>query len=329
MKEGYVAGADIGGTKISVVIASKNKIICKTVEKTKKQGSIDTIPNQIDDMIKISCNQIGIKKSSILNLGIISCGAFEKKGKYTRIYANNICRGISNNLPNNWPYLILEKRLSKLYKNIKLMNDAKASAQAEYLFGSGKKYKNFVYVTWSTGIGTGAYVNGFLLKGKNNNAPHAGHIYLSDSNLKCNCGQLGDFESLVSGASLEKIYGKKPEEIFKEYKQGNKKAIKLVKKAAKIFARGLVSINAILDTEAFILGGSIMKNKHILLPLIKKEFYNSFKPLTKDVKITTSKLEYSIGDLGALSLVMNKDWIRSWQKRKPWKHAPEAVNIPL
>jgi glucokinase len=310
----YIASADIGATKIAVCIASKSRILIKVLQKTKKQGSIYAIHNQIENLIDFCCKKISIKKSDLKRFGIVACGVFKKQGKYSEVFANNI-----SGIGNSWGYIPLEKQFSKKYI-LKIGNDAATSAKAEKLFGKAKNIKNFVYLTWSTGIGTGAYVDNNLLQGKNNNAPHGGHIYMAENGPKCSCGQKADMESLASGSALEKIYGKKPIELFKDCKKGNKKAINLVKKVSKTLAKGLVSINAVLDTEMFVLGGSIMKHKSILLPLIQKEFYsNSFKPLTKDVKITTSDLGEYIADLAAFSLVLPKDWINRWQKTKPWK----------
>jgi glucokinase len=327
MKDLYLAAVDIGGTNVRVSVSDKNKILYKVSQPSIKKGNNKTIPNQVENLIDHVLKKLRISKHHLFSIGISSCGPFDKQD---RIVATNLCGGIvKNKLKNNWKYIPLKQELSKRYKSIKLGNDAAASALAEKLFGSGKNLKNFVYVTWSTGIGTGAFVDNKQIFGKNNNAMHAGHMYLSETGQKCNCSQEGDFESLTSGVSLEKIYGKSPEILFKDCKKGNKKARSIVEKAAKDFARGLASINAILDTELFILGGSIMKNKDILLPLIKKEFYNGFKPLTKDVKIIVSSLGDSVGDLGALSLVMPVYLVKKWQKTKPWKHAPKVEKLEL
>lgn len=335
MKDMYLAAVDIGGTKILAAIFDQKGILCRVYQPAKKQGNNKTIPKQVDSLIGFLCKKIDIKKKDISALGISTCSPFEKIGKFKAVFAANLCGGISRSVPNNWKYIPLEKELSKTYKHIDILNDGTAAVIAEGLFGNLKNKNSIVYVTWSTGIGTGAYVTGidaytskpsiFLLTGKNNNAPHGGHIYLSDKKTVCNCGQKGDFESLASGTAIEKMYGKPSKQAFADYRKGNKKAKKVIEQAAKHFARGLASINAILDIDMFIIGGSVMKNKDILLPLVKKEFYRSFKPLTKDVEITASTLNDYICELAAIVTLLPNEWIRPWQKNKPWKKAPKTI----
>jgi len=180
--------------------------------------------------------------------------------------------------------------------------------------------------TWSTGIGSGAYVNGRLIKGKNGNAPHLGHIYLVEDGPLCGCGNFGDMEALVSGMAIARDYGGTTEEVFSAYHRGDKRAKKIIQRAAKFFARGLASINAILDTKVFVIGGSVfMNNFDLLTPLIENEFYKSFPALSYGVKIRRSALDTYLGDMAALSLVMPDDWIKVWQDEKPWEYAPEKI----
>lgn len=322
----YLAAVDIGGTKITVSISGKDSILFKVFELSKKQGNNKTIPNQVDDLISYCCNKINIKKSQISAVGISTCTPFKKIGKKIFICPTNLCGGVAekrkNGPKNNWKFIPLQQELSKKYRNIKIENDGKSSAIAEHLFGSAKNEDNFVYVTWSTGIGGGAFVDGNLLDGKNKNASHIGHIFLSQEGPQCGCGNFGDLESLASGSSVSRDYNNKhPKEIFGLYGKGDKKAKNIIEKAAKNFAKGLSSINAMLDTKLFILGGSMMKSHKVLLPLIRKEFYTTFPSMTFDVEIKLSNLHESLGDLSALSLVMPDSWVKKWQRTKPWlKH---------
>ncbi len=97
--------------------------------------------------------------------------------------------------------------------------------------------------------------------------------------------------------------------------------------AARIFARGFVNLTSILDSKLIILGGSVLKNWDVLKPLIEREYYNSFPPLTAGVKIVRSGLLDYAGDTAALSLVMPGAWIARWQKERPWESAPEMARL--
>ncbi len=327
----YLCGVDIGGTKITVSIADKKKIKTKIYQKTKLEGDNKTIPRQVNKLITNAAEKAGIKKKSIKRIGVSSAGPFLKN----EIVAPNLCGGIADRekIPNDWTNIPLKKELEKIYDEIIIENDAVSAVIAEKIFGAGREENNVLYVTWSTGIGTGAYTTGidaetgekrvFLLKGKNGNAPHGGHIYISEDGPQCGCGNYGDLESMTSGANISI----NPKKLFSLYEK-DKDAKRIITNAAKNFARGLASLNAVLDTKIIIIGGSVfMNNINLLMPLIEEEFYKSFHTLSKDVIITPSELDDYLGDIAALSLVMPSEWIKEWRNTKPWKNAPEQVII--
>jgi glucokinase len=235
-------------------------------------------------------------------------------------------------LPNKWTSIPLEKELRRYYENLVIENDAVAGVVAESIFGAGQGYENLLYVTWSTGIGTGAIVDGRLIKGKNGNAPHGGHVYLGDSGPTCGCGNICDLESLASGTAIALAYGGgiKTEEVFKAYYDGDPKARKIIQEAARHFARGLASINSVLDTRLIVIGGSVfMNNVDLLLPLVRTEFYRSFPVLTGEVEFSPTLLGKYLGDMGALSLVIPDDRVEIWKKSRPWENGLETVYLDI
>jgi glucokinase len=331
MEGPFLAAVDIGGTKITASVAHKGGILAKVYQHVLLEGNNTTIPIQVDFLVGHVCDKVGIKKAEINALGIGTCGPFGTDGEYRVLVAPNLCGGLAKErgaLPNDWKEIPLEKILSQIYTHVKIDNDGITAAMAERLFGAGRGEDNLVYVTWSTGIGSGAYVDGRLIKGKNGNAPHIGHIYLTEDGPQCGCGNFGDLESLVSGVAIARDYGKNvtAQEVFSAYRNGDAKAKQIIQQAAKQFARGLASINAILDTRVFVIGGSVfMNNIDILLTMIHDEFYRSFPALSEGVELRPSALDKYLGDIAALSLVMPDDWMYEWQHKKPWENAPEQI----
>ncbi|MCD4841188.1 MAG: ROK family protein [Methanosarcinales archaeon] len=377
----YLAAVDIGGTKITVSIANKSGILVKVYQPVQLVGDNLAVPGQVDSLVKFACGQIGIGKDEIFALGVSTCGPFGIIDGELVLVAPNLCGGLAKErevIPNNWTEIPLQKELSRIYKKIHIENDGISAVTAERMFGAGRGEDNVVYITWSTGIGSGAYVDGRLIRGKNGNAPHIGHIYLVDDGPRCGCGNFGDMEALASGVAIARDYGSRvtagdvtaegvttvdvttegvmaenvtaenvttedvtavdittedvtaesvtAEDVFNLFRMGDPKAESVITNAARYFARGLVSINAILDTQVFIIGGSVfMNNRHILLPLVKEEFCKSFPALSKDVKFRPSALDSYLGDLAALCLVMPDDWGRQWQEKRPWEFAPESI----
>ncbi|MCK4938421.1 MAG: ROK family protein [Methanosarcinales archaeon] len=327
----YLAGVDIGGTKITVSLANTNGISVKVYQNARLKGSHTAIPEQVDFLIGYACDQIRIQPDDIMAVGVSSCGPFTKEMGPVQLVAPNLCGGLVKDrkiIPNNWIRIPLESVLSRQWGTLKIENDAVAAVVAERLFGAGRGEDDLVYVTWSTGIGGGAYIDGRLIHGKNGNAPHIGHIYLAGGGPQCGCGNFGDMESLVSGVAIARDYGERgtAENVFKAYHSGDWKAKEIISKAIRNFARGLASINAILDTGVIVVGGSVfMNNIDILLPGVKDEFYRSFPVLSEGVDIRPSALGTYLGDMAALSLVMPDEWIRKWQENALWELAPPAV----
>lgn len=321
---------DIGATKITASVCSREGIVSKVYQRTLKTGPCTAVAEQVFFLIEKACNAAGIEASEIEGVGISACGPFGKQDGETILIAPNICGGLYDNsdLPNNWTEIPLESTLKKKHAAVIIGNDCVTAVVAERLFGAGNGEDNLLYVTWSTGIGAGAFVDGHLLKGKNGNALHLGHIFMSPQDSgqpQCGCGDFGHLEAYCSGRALGRKTGKPPMTLFELYRAGDEGARHIVAEAAALFARGLATVTFILDSRLIILGGSVIKNWDVLEPLVKSEYYRSFPAMTSPVEIVPSELDEFLGDIAAMSLVIPMEWIDIWRKSTPWKNPPETL----
>ncbi len=333
----YKAAVDIGGTKVTASLADMEGFKIRIYQPVKLEGDNRAIPNQVDFLIEYGCDKAGIKKGHIDALGISTCSPFKKRGNYRVIVAENLCGGINKKreLPNNWTEIPLEEELSKIYRELIIENDCTSAVVAEKLFGAAKGKDNVIYITWSTGIGGGAYVTGIdqsgkktslLLTGKEGNALEVGHITIADGPL-CECGGYGHLQTMVSGEAIAMKYGaKKTEEVFEAYRKGDKRAKKVIHETAEDFAKGLATLNT-YDNEMFVIGGSVfMNNSELLLPLIEKGFRKYSHPiLSEKVRIEPSALGEYLGDMAALCLVMPREWVGIWEEKEPWRCNIETI----
>ena len=87
-------------------------------------------------------------------------------------------------------YIPLVKPLEDEFKvPVYLCNDCVAGVIGEKELGYGRGYGNLVYVTLSSGIGGGVFVDNHLLIGKDGNAHEIGHITIDyEGKLTCGCG---------------------------------------------------------------------------------------------------------------------------------------------
>jgi len=327
----YIACVDIGGTKIAVSLADRFGFVVRLVQRTQLKGKDTAVPSQVHSLISAALTRVKAKPSDISAVGVSTCGPFFVKRGLRCLVAPNLCGGLAQGrgiLPNDWTEVPLEKELARNYKKLVIENDAVAGAIAEKLFGTGKAKDNFMYVTWSTGIGSGAYVDGQLIHGKNGNAPHIGHVYMTEDGPQCGCGNFGDMEGMSSGTAIARDYGGGvgADMVFERMRAGDAKARRVIERAAWTFARGLASANAVLDTELIIIGGSVfLNNVDILLPILNMEFFLSSPPLTDGCRIVPSRLGEYLGEVASLSLVIPPSWIARWARQRPWQRSPAPI----
>lgn len=330
---GIIAAVDIGATKITASLCSVEGMLVRLHQSTKLTGDEAAIPRQVKELIGECLRRTGKDLGSLSAVGISTAGPFRRIDGRLELVSPNICGGMNPDrgiLPNDWSSIPLEAELEGQFGMLHIENDAVAGAVAERTFGAGRGHDDLVYVTWSTGIGTGAFVDGRPIHGKNGNAPHGGHVYLGDSGPVCGCGNVCDLESVASGTAISLQYGKGAgtAEVFEACRKGDPRAGELIRHVAVSFGRGLASINSVLDTGVFIIGGSVfMNNVDILLPLVREEFQRSFPALSEGVDIIPSELGKYLGDVAALCLVIPEEWIGPWSSDRPWERAPETVFI--
>ena len=327
----YFVAVDIGATKTTVSVSSRRGILARVYQFTRKSGDPGTVPRQVDFLIDTACAQAGIDRPRIGAVGISTASPFVKTDGILSLIAPNICGGLGQKrqeIGNDWRQVPLERDLRGKYPRLRIANYCISAAVAERCFGAGRGEDNLLYVTWSTGIGAGAFVDGHLLTGKNDNALHLGHIvmnYHQADEPVCGCGGRAHLEALVAGPAIAREYGAEPQEAFQRYRAGEKRAATLIRRIAAIMAAGLYSAVALLDSRLIVLGGSVSKNWDILEPLVTDRFYREFPVLTREVVFRHSELDQYLGDMAGLSLVMPDEWIADWQKRRPWQQAPETT----
>jgi glucokinase len=329
--EELLAAVDIGGTKTTASVSGPQGILARVYQATRKRGDEGTIPRQVEYLVARACRNAGVVRARITALGISTASPFDRRDGHLVVVSPNICGGLARErelTPNDWTGIPLEEHLAGSYPTLRIGNDCITAAVAERLFGAGRGENDLVYVTWSTGIGAGAFVDGHLLTGKNDNAMHLGHTIMSwdfAGQPQCGCGGYAHLEALAAGPAIQREYGASPRQAFERYRAGEAKAQGVVRRLALIMARGLYNVVSLLDSRLIILGGSVSKNWDVLEPLVTGEFYAGFAPLTRGVIFRRSQLDEHLGDLAGLSLVMPEAWVAPWQDHRPWEQAPRQV----
>jgi glucokinase len=306
------ACVDIGSTKTVVALAADHGWIARLQQPTANTGAVDALPKQILHMIELACDQANVARNQIQNIGIASCGPFVMQDGYKALAAPNLCGGLGGDprgLENSWQAIPVERVMRAVFPNLQIENDCVAALIAERRWGALQGFDHCAYVTWSTGIGVGLCVDGVVLRGKNSNAGHAGHMFVSDPVpwAKCGCGNVGDIEGSCGGFSLQAA-GKQPvQQLFASAQQGDHAATAMVDHAIRCFARMLYNLIVTLDLQRVAIGGSVFYHHHDwLLPRITAALPGGLVSLTAGCEIVAAGLAARVGDFAALALVAER-----------------------
>jgi len=140
----------------------------------------------------------------------------------------------------------LKKDLEKILEcKVILENDALLAGLGESKFGAGKKFNIFGYITLGSGIGGAKIVKN--KPDKNVFGFEPGHSFLLVQSKTYDVLPF-EIEKLIGGKNIEKIYGKKIEEI---------KDKKFWDDYQKILALFLVNVSLFWSVPAIIIGGGI------------------------------------------------------------------------
>jgi len=307
-----VACVDIGGTKVAVSIADEHGVRGKVAEPTAKEGRNDALALQIIRLIGQSCAAAGVPVAAIAAVGVASCGPFVINQGMVELAAPNICGGMAGKargLPNDWPTALLEAPLRAAFPNVRVENDGVGALEAERRWGALQGMDHCAYVTWSTGIGMGLCVDGHILRGKNGNAGHVGHTFVSDNDdALCGCGSIGDVEALVAGNSIPRRFGSlgytDAATLFVAAGAGDARAAVIIDDLCRVMGRTLFNMIATRDMQCISIGGSVFwHHRDLLLPKVIGHVQGKLGALTNGVEIVPAGLGERVGDYAALALV--------------------------
>lgn len=189
-------------------------------------------------------------------------------------------------------------------------NDANCFALAEYLYGAGKGTSSLLGVIWGTGVGGGMVIDGKLIHGYSRGAFEIGHMILDrSSSVRCNCGRLGDVESLCRGAYLLERYhtlgGTNPEITVKELMESEDPVARQVAtEALDTMALALANWCHMVSPERVVFGGGFSKSP--IYAHLNRAFQAAVIPaLGREVDIVQHGISDSSGVVGAAALVFS------------------------
>jgi len=190
-------------------------------------------------------------------------------------------------------------------------NDATTAAIGELEYGH--KAQDFVYITWSTGIGGGIVCGGRVVWGATGQAGEIGHMVIRPRGPRCGCGKRGCLEALAGGAGLAKAARRRfgqaisARELVTLAQKGNPQALELVKTACQAMGQAVALLWELLEPELFVFGGGFTGSWDLLAPRVLE----AARPLARgSLRLAVTPLGDDVGLLGASALWkhISPDW---------------------
>lgn len=211
-------------------------------------------------------------KSRVWGIGVSSIGPLDvEKGKILKLpYFKNI------------ESIEIISPLEVRYKlPVYVENDVNVSALAEMYFGKGQKYKNFIYISVKTGIGSGIIINRELFQGSKGFGGELGHTSVQIDGVPCSCGNRGCLERYAGIPAIVEWYNQQYKNIsdsreinwlsiVDRARQGDNGSLSAINRMCRYLSMSLVNAVNILDPECIFLGGEIGPALELLIPEIEK-----------------------------------------------------------
>jgi len=297
-------GIDLGGTNLrAALVNGEGKIIahakCRTPVEEGPEATVQAMAELIQTVKKETAADV-----KFLGVGIGSPGPLSRKEKM--IYQ-------TPNLP-GFDRFPLGKRLEELSGfTVQIDNDAKCATFGERLFGRAQNKKDFVLLTFGTGIGGGIVSNGQMIYGKSDGACEVGHLTLYPEGRPCKCGNKGCFEQYCSASAFKRRAFEKSGlelggwEIFEAFEKGNAWAVELLREFTHDLALATASLVNVFEPEMIVFGGGLFTSGGGPLCSWTQEAIKErcFKSSQMNLEIVSSSLGGDAGVLGAASLVFN------------------------
>ena len=205
-----VAGIDLGGTAVNYTLLNDREEflidgLCEHPARSTEGPAVCL--QQIADGLKMAVEKAGVSLADVAVVGLDTPGPASATGVLS-------AHGSTNFVHADWAGYDICGNLAKLLgKPTVYLNDANAAALWGHfaLFGSTSRTTSISNIV-GTGHGGGIIMDGVVIKGRKGFGGELGHVLIPYQTIPgieglqplCNCGRLGDLESLCSLTSIRR-----------------------------------------------------------------------------------------------------------------------------
>jgi len=284
-QEDFTLGVDVGGTKVAAGLVNvKGAIVFQTRVPMPAREDAAAGFAAVERAINSVFEKHPEARASLAGIGICAPGPLDP------------VRGVVLNPPNLpcWRNFPLAAEVQRVFHVCaKVDNDANAAALAEAVWGAGVGFRNALYATLGTGIGTGIIFDRRIYHGRTGGAAEGGHVSIDYNGPRCGCGKRGCIEALCSGPAIaqrararlaesnapsrmRELAGGKLEKLTTEnvaqaFQAGDALAREVLEATADLLAVWLGNLIDLLEPDVIVFGGGVAQLMSEFFPRMQIE----------------------------------------------------------
>ena len=316
----YVVGIEWGLTHMKGILSNLDgEILC---EKDIPHGLAKDIGQDLErvkDLIRYLIDRPSIPGGSVRGIGVAAAGYINKR------------TGIIEYSPvQDWHNVNAKDPLYEEFR-IPVYIDylSRVMALGEHLYGSARRYRDFVFVTVDYGLGVGIFADGRLIQGHDGYSGEFGHIRVvpgpSLGDRTCVCGKTNCLAEFVSGRGIANTAASRlndmdrdilnrvladrrteitAKEVSKAAEYGDSTCRAILDEAGTMLGTKIADVSNILNPEAVVLGGKLMRSDYYFETIRDAFSKNGLVRAPRRIEITRSTLENNTIVKGAVALVL-------------------------
>jgi glucokinase-like ROK family protein len=279
---GCIIGMEIGVDFILAILTDfKAQVLWRHRENTDQAEGQEAILTRALDIVRQTLTVGGSTHSPVLGIGIGVPGLVDVSSG-TLLFAPNL----------KWHDVPLREVFSQEFDvPVFVDNEANVAALGERYFGTAQGSRDFVYLSIGVGLGGGIVLDGQLYRGIGGYAGEIGHMTLTSDGERCNCGNCGCWETLVSQMAVVNRVRKAVEAgnasrvsqlvkgrlerisiplIVEAAEEGDEVAGQALEETGVYLGIGIANLINAFNPELVIFGGVMSLASTYLLPAIEK-----------------------------------------------------------
>lgn len=312
------AAIDLGGTTISAALGDTTGrlVVERTIPTASHEGPSGVL-QRIGTLVNQLAAEAGVKPAA-LGMGVPGLIDFAQ-GRTLFL----------PNLPTQWREVPVAATLREITGcPVFLLNDARAAALGELVFGLGQSAHTMVFYTLGTGIGGGVVIDGKLRMGAVGGAGEIGHQTIMVDGPLCGCGNRGCLETLASAPAITgegvrlmrsglapKLYelaqgeasNVDPRLMARAAAEGDANVQDALMRALRYLGIGAANMVVALHPDLIVYGGGMAALGSVLTETVYAEIQRRVRMFPAgDVRVECSKLGSQAGILGAIALALKE-----------------------